>query len=192
MQEAQQSLTTEKIWRELSERLRHFIRSRVRAATDVDDILQSVFLRIHKSINTIRQGEKLESWVFQITRNAITDHYRMNRNTLAEDASKVLQVEPILQENSNSEIARCVSGLIQHLPDDQRRAVTMYELEGISQLEISARESISLSGAKSRIQRGRKNLQQLLFQCCQFHQDARGNVLEIEPLEKNCTPDCCN
>ncbi len=84
--------------------------------------------------------------------------------------------------NLNSEIAGCVAALVACLPVDQRRAVTAYELQRISQQEIAARESISLSGAKLRIQRGRQTLATIMHECCRFELDRRGNVIDIEQV----------
>jgi RNA polymerase sigma-70 factor (ECF subfamily) len=190
MKDGQPSVPTERIWRELSDRLRQFVRSRVQSMADVDDILQTVLLRIHQKFDTLRSAERMESWVFQIARNAVTDHYRQKRTPQNDDAALAEYAEPSGDENANSEVAGCVAALIDHLPDDQKRAVSMYELEGVSQAEIALRESISLSGAKSRIQRGRRNLESMLRECCQFQIDARGNVLEFEALNNKCGPDC--
>jgi RNA polymerase sigma-70 factor (ECF subfamily) len=53
----------------------------------------------------------------------------------------------------------------------------MYEREGVSQLEIAAREAITLSGAKSRVQRGRRLFKKMLEQCCQLQMDRYGNAV---------------
>ncbi len=53
----------------------------------------------------------------------------------------------------------------------------MYERDGVSQKEIASRESICLSGAKSRVQRGRKLLKEMLERCCRFQLDRHGNVV---------------
>ncbi|QDV41166.1 ECF RNA polymerase sigma factor SigH [Stieleria neptunia] len=184
------SVTTEQIWRELSERLRHFVQSRIPGAGDVDDILQNVFLRIHQKFDALRDTERMESWVFQITRNAITDHYRGKRNLTQESDSLLEVTEPSSEGNVNQEVAACIAALIDHLPEVSKRAVSMYELEGFSQAEIARRESISLSGAKSRIQRGRKKLEEILHACCQFQLDTRRNVLECEARSNEKTADC--
>lgn len=185
-------VTTETIWRELSDRLRQFIRSRISSTADVDDVLQSVFVRILEHLGELRKVERVQSWVFQIARNAIADHFRRRPDEECDVAA--IEDRPERADNANKELAGCVSALIEHLPDDQRRAVSMYELEGISQQVIADSEGISLSGAKSRIQRGRKNLESLLRACCQFQFDARGNVLEykrdIDGCKQNCDCDC--
>ena len=186
----QPTKTTEQIWRELSDRLRLFIRSRVASDADIDDILQAVFLRIHQNLQALRRADRMESWVFQITRNAIVDHFRDQCEAPQEDAAFHAIAEPAREGNALSEIAGCLATLIEELPADQRRAVTMYELDGLSQAAIAQRESISLSGAKSRIQRGRRRLEDILRACCRFQWDRRGNLLEYEALRAECGQDC--
>ncbi len=181
-----QKETTEQIWRELSDRLRQFVRSRIESTADVDDVLQTVFLRIHSKFDDLRQADRLESWVFQITRNAVTDHFRKKRD--AQDAAELLieDADESSEENLNAELAGCLGRLIGRLPEDQRRALSMYELDGMSQKDIANRESISLSGAKSRIQRGRKSLEGMLKACCEFQFDGRGNIVEYEATNTDC------
>jgi RNA polymerase sigma-70 factor (ECF subfamily) len=182
---------TEQIWRELSDRLRRFVRSRIASESDVDDVLQTVFLRIHSRFAELRQVDRLESWVFQIARNAVIDHFRRQRDTLSDVESVVVESEDSAVDDINDELSNCLGALIQRLPEDQRRALSLYELEGISQKEIAERESITVSGAKSRVQRGRKSLEEMLKACCEFQLDRRGNVLEYEPTDPNCCDEHC-
>src|SRR5918994_7303086 len=67
---------TQQIWTEFGDRLRAFIARRVDSEADADDILQDVFLRIHRHAATVERSERLVSWLFQVTRNAIADYYR--------------------------------------------------------------------------------------------------------------------
>src|ERR671910_3491358 len=67
---------TQQIWSEFGDRLRAFIARRVDSDADADDILQDVFLRIHRHASTVERRERLVSWLFQVTRNAIVDYYR--------------------------------------------------------------------------------------------------------------------
>ena len=94
-------------------------------------------------------------------------------------------------ENATTELARCLDSLIDQLPDDQRRVLSMYEFDGVSQLDIAALESISLSGAKSRIQRGRASLEAMLKSCCEFQLDRRGNVVDYETVNDGCCDNGC-
>lgn len=188
-------VVTEQIWHQLSDRLRQFVRSRVKSAADVDDIVQTVFLRIHSKFDSLRQTDRLDAWVFQITRNAISDHLRKtgpNRDVTQDDVTSLLaQSDNALSDNVNAEIAGCLGPLMERLPEDQRRALSMYELEGVSQKDIAKFESISLSGAKSRVQRGRKSLEVMLKACCVFQFDGRGNVMEYRATDANCCDKEC-
>ena len=67
---------TERLWQELSARLRAFIRRRVGSEADADDILQEVFVRIHINLTRLKNKESVHAWVYRIARNAIADHHR--------------------------------------------------------------------------------------------------------------------
>jgi RNA polymerase sigma-70 factor, ECF subfamily len=177
MVNSQVTPTTEQVWRELSDRLRQFVLSRRISPADADDVLQNVFVRIHQNLANLDRVERLESWVFQITRNAVIDHFRKSRGDQQVVEPEITAADP-QAGNLNREVAGCLRSLVARLPVEQRTAVSLYELEGLSQQEIADREAISLSGAKSRIQRGRQALERLLRDCCAFQFDQRGNVIE--------------
>ena len=94
-------------------------------------------------------------------------------------------------QNTTTELARCLDSLIDRLPDDQRRALSMYEFDGFSQKDIAVQESISLSGAKSRIQRGRASLEAMLKSCCEFQLDRRGNIVDYKTVNDSCCGSDC-
>ena len=191
MNRDKQREATEQIWRELSARLRQFVRSRIESTADVDDVLQTVFLRIHSKLDDLRKVDRLESWVFQITRNTVTDHFRKKRALHDDVESLMEESDDATPDIVNTELAGCLSTLIERLPEDQRRALSMYELDGVSQKDVATRESISVSGAKSRIQRGRKSLERMLKACCEFQLDRRGNVVEYEATDASCCDEEC-
>ena len=64
------------MWEHLHEGLRAFIAKRVGNEAEIEDLLQEVFLRVHQNAQSLQEPERMVSWVFQITRNAIVDHYR--------------------------------------------------------------------------------------------------------------------
>lgn len=155
-------------------------------AVDADDILQIVFLKIHQKLGTLRNEQRLESWFFQIARHAVIDHLRKPQS----NDFGIDEVTVEATDDTTAEVSRCISALVDVLPTDQKRAVSLYELEGLSQATIAEQESISLSAAKSRIQRGRKKLESMLKDCCRFQFDARGNVLEYQCKENACESNC--
>lgn len=187
-----QNAITVQIWRELSNRLRQFVAARVNSSADVDDILQTVFLRIHSSVDKLRESDRLESWVFQITRNAVNDHFRKQRLSNSDDVESLTDHSQVSKdENMNQELAGCLGSFIEKLPTDQRRALSLYEFDRHSQQQIAEIEGISLSAAKSRIQRARKSLECMLKACCEFQFDHYGNVLEYQSAETKCCNDKC-
>jgi DNA-directed RNA polymerase specialized sigma24 family protein len=84
-QSGEASVTTDTIWTAFSGRLRGFIAKRVREDVDIDDILQDVFAKIHAELGKLKEDERLEAWLFQITRRAIADHYRKRRSVALQD-----------------------------------------------------------------------------------------------------------
>ena len=65
-------------------------------------------------------------------------------------------------------------------------ALLLTDYEGLSQRELATRLGLSFSSAKSRVQRAREMLRQLLLDCCHFEFDRLGRVVDYQP---RC--DCC-
>ncbi|MEX2169821.1 MAG: RNA polymerase sigma factor SigZ [Pirellulales bacterium] len=185
------------VWPALSDELRAFLRSRVPSESDADDLLQDVFVRVVEKIGSLREADRVESWVYQVARNAIADFYR--RRASRPDGSINGAVEGVVDRhgendagNQNCAVGAWLSRMIGALPTTLRDAVRMYEIEGLSQAEIANRLGISLSGAKSRVQRGRRQLEELLLGSCQLELDRRGNVLACKPANlDNCAEASC-
>ncbi len=167
----------ETLWEQFSKRLRSFIRSRVEDDETAEDLLQEVFLRIHTHMDGLKDTTRLESWIYQIARNAIVDHYRQRRTTtmiLDEIAGDDGPSETDMAE----ELAASLTEMVAALPDPYREALVLTEYEGLNQKELAARLGISLSGAKSRVQRGRQKIKDLLLTCCHFEFDRYGRVVD--------------
>ncbi len=197
----------ELLWNHLHDRLRRFICSRLPDEDDADDILQDVFLRIHDRLDTVRDTRKLESWIYQIARNCIADYYRARRRLvpLSEmgDEPEIIgrsqrdqrgdedpDEAPIVQN-----LTADIRAIIQELPEPYREALVLTEYEGLSQKELAGRLGISLSGAKSRVQRARQKILDALLQCCHFEFDARGLVYDYCAHCCTCSernPDACS
>ncbi len=175
---------TENIWNEYRSRLVAFIRRKV-AEDMVDDLLQEVFMKIHLRIGSLKDDTKLESWLYQITRNAITDYYRTKR-IFDELPEWLEQPQPEEEKSIIKELSSCLEPMVKELPDKYRTAIQLSEIEGKTQKEVAEKEGISLSGAKSRVQRGRAILKTMLDDCCQFEVNNKNQVVSYEKKEKNC------
>ena len=180
--------TVEQIWQAYHAGLRRFIRSRVGDDTMADDILQDVFVRIHSHVASLRERNKIKGWIYQISRNAIIDHYRSKKKS--EPLPEGLEVPEIdAGDQARQEIERCILPMIRNLPEKYRQAVMLYEIEGLAQKKVAKRLQISLSGAKSRVQRGRAMIKDMLTACCRFEFDRRGAMVDYEAKRPCC--DAC-
>ncbi len=176
---------TTQIWQEFSQSLLDFIRKRVDDPYDAEDILQDVFVKIHTHIDTLQDNGRLVPWLYQITRNTIIDYYRTRRPTVDLPESLSVDPEPI-ESHPKAQLAFGLHDLIQTLPPKYRQAITLTELHGLKQTELADRLGISVSGAKSRVQRGRQMLRQALLDCCHFEFDRRGGVIDYTPHPTGC------
>ncbi|HNW89861.1 MAG TPA: RNA polymerase sigma factor SigZ [Bacteroidales bacterium] len=178
----------EKIWQNLNENLRLFIWSKIPDKADAEDLLQEVFLKIHSNIDTLKDETKVKSWIYQITRNLITDYYRRPKRT-----GQMSEQHPETEQESQSdefmdEALNDMISMMDQLSDEQCKALCMTEIDGLSQLEYAQKVGISYTAAKSRIQRSRKLLKDMLMNCCHYEFDKYGTVLNITPHACCC---CC-
>ena len=175
---------TEALWHEMHGALKGFITKRVPDESTAEDILQDVFMRIHAHAYTLKDTTKLESWIYQITRNAVVDYYRSQKPE--QEVPETLPAQDEVEEDDLArQLAPCLHGMIQELPDKYREALVLTEYEGLSQSDLADHLGISFSGAKSRVQRAREQLKGILLQCCHFELDRLGKIIDYAP---NC--DC--
>ena len=180
-------------WDELREPLLAFIARRTPDRDAAEDILQDVLLRVHRHAGELEHSPALQGWIFQIARNAIADHYRraaVRREHPAGidvDAPEPPASEPATDE-LRRELAACLTPLLRRLPAASRDALVLTELEGVTQAAAAVQLGLSTSGMKSRVQRARRQLRELLVECCEIELDRRNRVTAYEPRREPC--DC--
>ena len=190
---------TEELWQQLHDSLRTFIAKRVDDHGHVDDILQEVFVRVHRQIDSVNDPNRVVSWIYQITRNAIIDHYRKpgrqreiptglsSELEMRDETSQKLEgADREESEESRSELAGCLGPMIEQLSQDYRKAITLVEIDGLTQQAAAKQMGLSLSGMKSRVQRGRKQLKQMLEDCCVIQLDRRRTVIGYDLRDNRC------
>jgi RNA polymerase sigma-70 factor (ECF subfamily) len=188
----QATQTTLGVWEVFSQPLRSYIQTRISEPVEAEDILQEVFLKIHRRLHTLRDEEKLPAWLYQIAKNAITDHYRARRSWESvaemfdiEDKQEETDAELKLAEQMGYYVRAC-------LPEKYAQALMLTDLEGLTQQELAARLDLSMSGAKSRVQRARRLLREAFLRCCYFEFDRRGHIIDYGPRPDACRCDCEN
>lgn len=176
-------------WEDMAARLRPFIARRV-SPSDIDDVMQDVFVRLQRGLPALRDEERFTSWLFQIARSSVAEHMRTRaRHPLpAAPAEDEPPAEPAEDDDREAPraLAACVSIFVARLPSPYREAVTLVELQGLTAREAAEMVGISVSGMKSRVQRGRAQLRQLFDECCEIALDARGKVTDFVPRPQPC------
>ena len=160
---------TEQMWREVIAQLRAFVRRRIADPERAEDLVGEILLRIHQNLGSVDDRERLTHWVSP--GRAQCGHRRVpprrpgprtprrrhprtpSPSTVGRSGRRVGRAD---------ELSRCLRPLLDGLPAEQRRAVEMIDLDGLPQAGAARREGVSLSGMKSRVQRGRRRLAELL------------------------------
>jgi RNA polymerase sigma-70 factor (ECF subfamily) len=174
-------------WEELDRDLRAFIARRVRNQADVDDLVQRVLLQIVKGLGTLRDAGRLHAWMYRTARNVIVDHYRSTGSTrerVAGDTEDLQSADGAAageafdddEDAALRELATCLAPMLSQLPPAYQEAVRIVDLQGVTQHEAADRVGVSLSGMKSRVQRGRRRLREMLEACCRVDLDRRGGI----------------
>jgi RNA polymerase sigma-70 factor (ECF subfamily) len=180
----------DRLWEEFSVPLRKFIQNKIANEQDAEDILQEVFIKVHQNIGSLMDDQKIHGWIYSIARNTIIDFYRLNNRKpdsveLPEDMECQANDDP----SANAEIAACLKAMIDNMPENYKQALLFTEFYDMTQRELSNKLGISSSCAKSRVQRARKKLKDMLLGCCHLEFDRRGNVIDYQ--QKNCNCKYC-
>ena len=176
------------VWTELGAKLRRFVGSRVNDPHAADDITQDVMLKVQTQLDALPPEDKLPAWVFAVARHSLIDYYRARA---VRDRADVAAVEPPATGEDDErretirELTPCLTRMVEELPEPYRDAMKLAHFEGLVQQEVADRLGISLSGAKSRVQRARQMLREMILDCCRIDRDGRGNVINYETTERS-------
>lgn len=189
------SPNTESIWNACSNQLRAFIIKRISNPSLAEDILQDVFIKIHENIDSVENNTKISSWIYQIAKNSVIDYYRKNKVKLTniqsfseKELNAIDDLDVVSENEYERSVATGLQRMINALPEKYAQALTMVEIQGMSQIELARKLKISPSGAKSRVQRGRVMLKDSLMNCCHYEFDKYGTIISAHPIR--CC--CCN
>lgn len=188
---------TERVWADLHAGLHRFVSRRVRNPADADDVVQRVFLHVHRSLPSLRDTDKLHAWIYQATRRAIVDHYRSPAQRRERPAGDALDVapdvtaeEPDDEPTARGELAACLSPLVAALNAADQEALRLVEIEGLSQVEAARRLGVSPTAMKSRVQRARARLRAVVEACCRVELDRRGGLIAYAPRRDDSCGGC--
>ena len=178
---------------ELAPKIRGFLATRVSDPSDAEDLAQEILMKLHQRGHEVSDTTRLHAWIWAVARNTVVDFYRRRRPATVDLAAVDIEDARIRFDSSAAEddVLSWLAPMIAQLPEPYRDAVRMSELEGVPQAEVAARLSIGLSGAKSRIQRGRARLREILMKCCEFERDEEGRIAAYRRVGAECVVGGC-
>lgn len=170
-------------------KLKNFILAKVKDEDLADDLVQETFIKIFQHCQQGGNCIYPKSFLYKIISNLTMDYYR------SADWKKLKTSQRIDLENEEEEseivsdetdafqekAADCIIPIIQTLPSPYKEALELADIEQKSQKEIAETMGISVSGANSRIQRGREKLKDTLLQLCKIEHDCYGNIIDCSP-----------
>ena len=173
------------LWQEHKKELRLFILKRVKDEELADDIMQDVLMKIYNFCISKSGVRNVRSWLFKIAQNTIADYYRKQSKFVIQDA-----LPDIVQEDENlayKEATLFILPMIGFLPEKYALPLKLSDIDNVKQDEIAKRLNLTLSAAKSRIQRARQLLKKEFITCSHIETDPQGNIISFD-IKDNCEP----
>lgn len=162
----------ESIWEEHKKQLLNFIKIKISDKDIGEDIVQDVGIKLHTALHKNESINNYKSWLFQVARNTIADYYRKNKIS-----TTIIKDQPEIAETSDACVCD-LSGFVikNYLPQQYREALYLSDIEQKPQKEIAEILDLSITATKSRIQRGRKKLKELVTDCIEISYNNKGQV----------------
>jgi RNA polymerase sigma-70 factor (ECF subfamily) len=140
-----------------------------------------------RHLPSLRDSDRIESWLYQIARNALHDAMRVrqrrdSRTDAIESDLPVAAAEADVRA-AEAELAPCLTAMVARLAEPYREAIDFTSVQGLTQTAAAKRAGVSVSGMKSRVQRARAQLKDMLLRCCEVHIDRRRGVSDYHPRD---------
>ena len=142
-------------------RLRRFARALARNAADADDLVQTAVERALARSGQLRADAPIAAWLFGILRNAWIDEQRVRaRRVRMQAPAEALQ--EVADTRSAPAESLAVEDAVARLPEEQRLAVALVMVEGLSYKEAAHVMEVPIGTLTSRLARARETLQAIL------------------------------
>ncbi len=173
----------EELWSKYKSSLKSFLHSKISNPADVDDLLQEILIKTHNSLDGLNNDASIKSWLFQIANRSMIDFYRKNSR---DEINKDFLWYDESEYDVKTELSYCIEPFLKTLSEDSAKLLRIIDLEGQSQKDTAVNLGISYSTLKSRVQKARMELKALFEECCFYHTDKQGNLIDFEQKTERC------
>lgn len=166
-------------WSAHEAELRGFLRRRAPGDAEAEDLLQDVFLRALRRNNGLCGLDNPRAWLFTAARNLLIDRFRLTKEQvpLPDD----LAADPSESPPPVDGLTQCLPRVLSELSARDREAITLCDIEGMTQQDFAKLKGITLPAAKSRVQRARTRLKARMSEACQVSFEPTGEVAGFVP-----------
>ena len=141
--------------------------------------MQEVFLKALLKGKDFCQLDNPRAWLFHVARNLLVDRLRLTKEQVPLPDDLCAESAPGFE--AVDLLSHCLPRVLSELSPEDREAIMLCDMQGVTQKDYAQRFGLSLPGAKSRLQRARLRLRAQLAEACQVTFDGKGNVCCFVP-----------
>lgn len=171
------------IWADYKEGLRNYILKKVKDPDTANELSHEVLMKVYGTCCSGNQIHNVKSWLYQIAHNTSIDYLRKQQKSNA----PLPELSDHPEENAYQDAAEMVTPLLMMLPPKYALPLKLADIDGLKQAAIAQQLDLSLTATKSRIQRARKMLKDLIVQCAHIETDHQGNLVAFG-VKNTCEP----
>ena len=168
-----------KAWRQHQAELRGFLANRAGSAFEADDLLQEVFLKALLHGQAFCSLDNPRAWLFHVARNLLIDRLRLTKAQVPLPDDLCGQADSLFDPVDL--LSQCLPRVLSELSPEDREAILLCDMQGMTQKDYAGHLGLSLPAAKSRVQRARLRLRAQLAEACQVTFDDKGKVCCFVP-----------
>ena len=144
--------------------LYRFLASQLGSRSEAEDLLQEVWLKIHRARHTYRPGEPVLPWLYAIARHVRVDNYRKRRRISSRETTMEVLPEPAVRHAAASQASSLpeFEALMAALPESQREVVTLLKVNELSLEEVARITSSTVGAVKQKAHRAYERLREIL------------------------------
>lgn len=142
--------------------LRAFAMSLTRDSSSADDLVQDTIVKAWTNMDKFQPGTNLRAWLFTILRNTFYSAHRKSRREVSDVDGILAQRQATKPEHDGRLALNDFRAAFEKLPDEQREALILVGASGFSYDEAAAMTGVAVGTVKSRANRGRRRLAELL------------------------------